>query len=132
MKENEVLKAVDAVEETQFLSAEDILSSEDITTLDLEIPEWPKNGRPGVVRLKTMTGAEAVKFEKVMKGPQRDLGTPLLISACAVKQDGTPLFTSDQVAKLQQKSVRVFNRLQKAALELNGFTKEAEEVAKNA
>ena len=117
----------------QMLTVDDILGAEDLTTIDVEIPEWPKNGNPGVIRLKTMTAKESIFFTKSMQNnPQnRDNAMIRLIQRCAITDAGDPLFTEAQVKALSEKSVRVFNKLQKAALELNGFTDLAEQAAKN-
>lgn len=137
-----------------LLSADEILAGTDPSRLeyiDVPVPEWtpgygdPKAGdiKPKKVRLRVMTGDEAMEFAD----HQQALSVPLqpgqpkpkrdsmirLVCQCAVDNDGNPLFTEAQLTQLGGLSFAVLQRLQDAALVLNGFAKEddAQEAAGN-
>lgn len=97
-----------------------ILGAPDIRTEDVHVPEWG-----GAVRLKTMTGTERNAWGASLAGPD---GAPnmrlylaALIVACAVGEDGAPLFTRDDIPVLADKSGAALARLQVAAERLNGL-----------
>lgn len=113
-------------QEVTLLSAEAILAAEDIKTVDVNVPEWG-----GTVRLRTLTGEEAMRFAESVTGENRSESAVRIVGLCAIKDDGTPLFTEEQLTQLKQKSLRAIMRLQREAMTINGFTEEEAEAAKN-
>lgn len=99
----------------RFLSAQDILSADDITTVDVFIPEWD-----GYVRLKKMSASIAIRLasEDVKLTPgEHDV---LLIMNSAITEDGSPLFPNREAFEaLKEKSLTAIRRLQRAVIDLN-------------
>lgn len=100
-----------------FLSADDILSAEDLTVTKVHIPEWK-----GTVRFRALSAFEAIRFQEGLAGPQRKEAWVKIFALCAVDADGQKLFTTDKMEALRKKSTPVFLRLQKMLMTLNGFT----------
>jgi len=112
------LKSEPTVEESKpkrFLSAQDIFSADDITTIDVFVPEWD-----GYVRLRKLSAAVALKMasEDVKLTPgEHDV---LLIMQSAINEDGSPLFPNkESFETLKEKSLTAIRRLQRAVLDLN-------------
>ena len=119
----------------RYLTAEQILEMDDLNTLDVEVPEWPIDGEPGIVRLKTLSAREALTFQKQMQtnNKAREDAMVSIVVLSAVDENGERLFNQKQVELLRDKSVKVFTRLQTAAMELNGFSNpKRDEELKNA
>jgi hypothetical protein len=107
-----------------LLNKEQIKQVSDIETLDVEVPEWG-----GVVRLKSLTGAERDRFEAgVVQGQGRNTTVNMknlrakLVAQSAVAEDGSPLFSEDDVKWLGEKSAKALNRLFNAAQSLSGLS----------
>lgn len=118
----EILPA-ETPKKSRLLTAEQILGMDDLNTVDVEIPEWSINGEPGVVRLKALTAREAMTFQKQMQSNNKAREDAMIsvVVLSAVDENGERLFNQKQMELLREKSVRVFTRLQRAAMELNGF-----------
>lgn len=116
----------------RILTAEQILGMDDLNVEEVEIPEWSVDGQPGILRLKTMSAREAMNFQKQMNvSPKaREDAMINLIVMSIVDERGERLFTAKDVERLRDKSMRVFVRLQKAAMSLNGFDDNAAATAK--
>lgn len=97
---------------------------DDRPTVYVHCPEWG-----GHVKLIAMTGDQAERFAK-SREKEKDSGTGMyaIISACAIDENGARLFPDPDV--LRGRSLSVLNRLQNAALKLNGFREEAVNEAK--
>jgi len=108
----------------RYLTAEQILEMDDLNTMDVEVPEWSIDGEPGIVRLKTLSAREALTFQKQMQvnSKAREDAMVSIVVLSAVDENGERLFHQKQVELLRDKSVKVFTRLQTAAMELNGFS----------
>jgi len=118
----------------KLLSKAQILSSDDLETVDVEIPEWKdEDGNPGVVRLQSLTGEGIVSFSN-QTDAQKKNSAVRIIAMCAVDEAGNLLFTEDEVAAIQKKSIKAILRLQEAAMKLNGMNadKKEEDKLKNA
>jgi len=119
----------------RYLTAEQILGMDDLNTMDVEVPEWPIDGEPGTIRLKTLSAREAMTFQKSMQSSPRAREDAMvnIVVLSAVDEDNNRLFNPKQVEALRDKSVKVFTRLQTAAMELNGFATPKKELdeAKN-
>lgn len=118
-----------------LLTASDIFSGGENPYTPLEIPEIVKNGQPGVVYLKPLSTKAVIKFSKSQKDDNReDEILPLIVQAL-VNPDGTPIFrTEEDLARLQEMSMPVFNRISRAVMaQIRGKddTKEASESNKN-
>lgn len=98
-----------------LLTAEAILGASDLTSEDVPCPEWG-----GTVRVRVLGAGERRAFEKRLgelpKDDSLDIRS-LLVGMCAVGEDGTPLFSPEQLAALAKKSsvpiVRLFDRCKK-------------------
>ncbi|MGW0805273.1 hypothetical protein [Nonomuraea sp. NPDC002799] len=107
-----------------LLSKDQIWQASDITFEDVPCPEWG-----GEVRLRGLQGNERDEFEakslKKGKGGQREVEIKnlraRLIAACAINEDGSPMFTSGDVLRLSQKSAVPIDRLFKVAQRLSGL-----------
>lgn len=108
----------------QELTADDIFGTDDLTVVPFKVPEWQKNGKPGVIFFKVMSADAASMFQEMLKvKDQRRNAMVHLIAACACSSDGRLLFDEDAVAKLQKKNVAVFMRMQDFLLKLNGMSR---------
>jgi hypothetical protein len=106
----------------QTLTADDIFAADDTTLKPLTIPEWTKNGKPGVLWFKVMTADESFRFNDMMKmdATKREAVIRLL-SQCACDENGNLLFKSSDLEKLRKKNISIFLRMQKFLLQLNGM-----------
>ena len=125
----------------KLLTAEEILAADDLTHIDVPVPEWTPGYIEGAdveighadhvavrnVRLRVMTADEAIIFATSTQsgdaGKRNEL-VVTLIAACAIDENGDQLFSQEQVDGLKKKSFVVYQRLQDAVLLLNGFADE--------
>jgi hypothetical protein len=117
-----------------YLTKEQILAAEDLKHEDVEVSEWG-----GVVRIKTMTGAERDAYDQVSY-PNVENNDPAfdwenfrarLLSFCLVDDSGERLFTGvDEVKALGRKSHAAIERCFKVAKRLNGIGAEVQEALK--
>ncbi len=111
---------------SKYLTAAEILASDDLETAEMEVPEWG-----GTVRFRVMTADEAIKFQETINTPAKKNAWVKILALCAVDGDGKRLFSDKEMDQLKQKSTAVFLRMQRFLLKLNGFTSDAEDAAKN-
>ena len=117
-----------------YLTAQDILSADDIGVEDVEVPEWG-----GTVRVQGLNGQERDGFEAAMtekrgKSYEANLSNirAKLVARTVVDADGNRLFGDDQVSKLGKKSGAALERVFSVARRLSGMTSEdVEELAGN-
>ena len=109
-----------------ILNKDAILGIDDMTTVDVEVPEWG-----GTVRLRTLTGGERDKFESDMvdqRGKNNKLNLvnvrARLVALCAVDEGGKRMFGDSEVSKLGAKRASILDKLFVAAQKLNGMTEE--------
>lgn len=97
-----------------------ILDANDLKSVVESVPEW------GVeVRFKQLTAEATLKMTEEMDLPEnKGLGMFLVIIASAINEDGTPIFTRDDIEALKKKSLPVLNRLQRVALRVNAMLPE--------
>lgn len=116
------------------LTASDIWDAPDLETQDVLVPEWPKNGKPGFIRLHQLNAEDSSKMYRFTDQAKylRD-GMFIIVIFCARDPEtGAQIFPIDgatdedveaameaHLKKLRKKSARVFNRLQRIALKLN-------------
>lgn len=118
----------------QFLSADDILGVDDITpsVVEVEVPEWSKNGKPGKLRFRPMTASEAVRFQNTLGSKEnKNKAWVRIFALCAVDKNGDRLFSDARMSDLMEKNTGVFMRLQTQLMSLNGFDEAAKAAAKN-
>lgn len=106
-----------------LLSKDAIWQAEDTQIVDVAVPEWG-----GSVRLRGLSGKERDAFEAASV---QQIGNDVkvnkqnfrarLIAACAINEDGTPLFDKGDVIHLGQKSAKALDRLFDECLSLNGM-----------
>lgn len=108
------------------LTAEDLFGRGGYTML--EIPELPKGGRPGVVWLRPLSAGDVMDFTARVGGdekPESEKTQAMLemIASAVVNEDGSAIFTEEQVGRLREMSMSVFSRLATAVNELTGAGK---------
>ncbi|WP_116048780.1 hypothetical protein [Amycolatopsis palatopharyngis] len=117
-----------------LLSRDQILEAKDITSEDVDVPEWG-----GTVRVMALSGWERDKFEAAMvagKGKNRtvtmDNVRAKMAAASIVNEDGQRLFSESDVRELGKKSAAALQKVFKTAQRLSGLTDDdAEELAGN-
>lgn len=112
------------------LSRKAILEAGDIASEEVDVPEWG-----GSVLITTMSGMQRDAWEQSLIVPgtrKTDVSNvrAKLVAACAVDDDGAPLFTAADVEALGRKSATALERLAKVAQRLNGLTEQALEEAR--
>lgn len=111
-----------------------IIEAQDIQKELVKVPEWG-----GDVYVKMMTGKERDTFESSLfetKGDDRKQNLvnmrARLAAMTIVDDNGTRLFSDDDVNALGKKSARALDRIFKVAQKLNGIGADAvEELTKN-
>ena len=110
-----------------LLTRDQILGVQDLTFVEVEVPEWG-----GTVRVRMMTGAERDSFEAgtvTRHGKRIDVNVvnirARLVALTVVDEKGERLFTEADVEVLARKSSAALNRVFEAARVLNGLTEEA-------
>ncbi len=107
-----------------YLSADQILATDDRKYAEVEVPEWG-----GTVRLATMTAQQRDQYEYALANRKEDdTQAPsmraTLVAACAVDENGALLFTAQQVEALSAKNASALNRLWHKCLEINLMRKQ--------
>ncbi|MEU5361135.1 hypothetical protein ACFY9R_26620 [Streptomyces albidoflavus] len=109
-----------------FLTADQILSADDLQREPVSVPEWG-----GTVLVQGMTGTERDKFESAMmndnlSGVSRDRALDnyraRLAAACIVDESGKRLFQGSAVKRLGEKSAQALSRVVDVASRLSGLT----------
>lgn len=111
------------------LSKAAILAADDKKMVDMEVPEWN-----GSVKIRVMSGTERDRFEAEFVGGNKsvDMVRAKLVAKCLCDEDGTRLFTEQEIPQLGEKSAAVLDKLFTACMKLNRFTKDdVEELAGN-
>lgn len=117
-----------------LLTRDAILATQDLPFEDVEVPEWG-----GTVRLRIMTGTERDAFElstsatnsEDKKRNYENLRARL-VALTAIGEDGTRLFSDEDVAELGRKSSAALDRCFEVATRLNALgKKEVEALGKS-
>lgn len=116
------------------LTREAILAANDLPTEVVSVPEWG-----GEVIVRGMRGIDRDAFETALfkgEGDEKRFSPEniraRLVAACAVDDKGAPLFTTDDVAALGQRSAIALDRVYDVAQRLSGIgKKELETAVKN-
>ena len=114
-----------AMPEPKQLSADDILAAKDLEILPVDVPEWN-----GSVNLRVLPADEGLALNEELQDLQKAKNQTdaifLLLGACLVDAAGKRLFsTKESVQALKSRSIKVLLRLQKIALQLQGWGDEA-------
>jgi len=120
----------------KLLSRDDIFRVVDVHTEIVDVPEWG-----GAVKVRGMTGRERDQYEQSMlvadkKGtlkPDMTDARARLVVACAVNEDGSPLFADKgDVLMLSMKSAAALDRVSSVASVLSGISdRDLEDLVKN-
>lgn len=114
--------------------AQDVLAVDDLAPTPVSCPEWGRR-----VLIRPLRGYERGEWEQRVDAAKRANDGELpqflrekLVVAAAVRPNGEPLFTVDNVKALSQKHAAPIGRLSDFVLDNSGMTKKAvEEAAKN-
>ena len=111
------------------LSKQEILAAEDKQTESVFVPEWGGHVTVAVMSSKARDKYEAGKWQQVGKDikPNFTDQTAKLLALTIVNQDGSLMFTQQEIQKLADKSSIATERVAKVALKLNSLTEEAVE-----
>ena len=117
----------------KVLSADAILSADDLTVELVEVEEWG-----GSVRIRTLTGRERDRLEADLLGSKKNGQVNLdnvrakLVVATAIDEEGNPLFQPGAEEELGKKSGAALTKVATVAQRLAGLnTADVEELAKN-
>ncbi len=106
-----------------ILTKQQILSSDDLPSETVEVPEWG-----GGVVIRSMTGRERDQYEETLLEGKvggdirtKGLRSALLLVTC-VDGEGNHLF--DSAEELEGKSAKVINRLWEVSMRVSGMTEE--------
>jgi hypothetical protein len=114
-----------------MLTKDDVLKAVKLRHEDVQVDEWG-----GTVRVSEMTAGAYDRYQRSLyrvKGTkiEQDLSdmTTSYLQACLVNEDGTPMFSLDEIKSLPAKPIVM---LYDKAQEVNGDNKKAkDEIAKN-
>jgi ribosomal protein L12E/L44/L45/RPP1/RPP2 len=116
------------------LSRDDVLKAEDLTTEEVDVPEWG-----GSVLVRGLSGRERDEFEASMMVRRGKRYVPdtanvraKIVARCVIGDDGERLFTDSDVDALGEKSGAAIDRVYEVAARLSGLSDEdIEEIAEN-
>ena len=111
-----------------FLSKSAILAVDDQRFDSVSCPEWG-----GDVRVRGLTAYEQSYIAKLIAEEKKNEVTLKIVQFGCVDEDGSKMFSADDMAVLRTKSYKVIERLGKRILELTGLgdQSEIEEAKKN-
>lgn len=110
-----------------ILTKDAILSAQDRTTKDIEIPEWG-----GTVRLSVISATDRDAWEQQVYGGDKPNVSDFrarFVALCLVDEQGARMFTDKEVAQLGSKSATALSRVFKAAQKLNALSDDEVEAA---
>jgi hypothetical protein len=112
------------VSELKRLTAAEILAADDITFEEVEVPEWG-----AIVRVRSLTGVDRDRLEAEMiqqRGKNQIVNfvnfRAKLIVASAVDEEGSLLFSQQQILPLGNKNAQALSRVFTVASRLSGFS----------
>lgn len=114
------------------LSREDILAADDLTTEEVDVPEWG-----GSVLVKSLSGVERDAYEDSLRYfvdgkviPNSENARAKLVARTVVDEAGNRIFGDEDVNALGLHSALVLNRVWEKAAQMSGLTDEDVEDAK--
>lgn len=123
-----------------FLTKDQIVESDDLGLLEVEVPEWKPKGwksEDGVPRvfIRVMSVGERDAYEREWIGKKEtgvDNFRAKFLQRVLCDKDGKLLFSAEETALLSQKSARVMARLWEKAMKHNALmADDVETMAKN-
>lgn len=109
-----------------LLTADQILTADDLDTKDVEVSEWG-----GSVRVRGLSGRERDRFEASLRDDRGETDTDniraKLVGRAVIDETGSRVFTDAQINALGEKSGAVLDRLFDEIRDLSGMTDEAAE-----
>lgn len=115
-------------QDADALSVDDILAAEDIEEKWIDVPEWPKNGKPGRVKIRPLNLRQlsAVARRASRKNPagQDEIDRELMVVFTLLEGMVMPKLTAESAKKLSLKSAGAVSRIA-AAINALGVTPEA-------
>jgi hypothetical protein len=116
------MEAVEKQQKEATLTAEDILSFEDLKPVPINIPEW--NGKAFIRQLSAAQGLELGE----LIGEKQTKGTNVkVVVFCLCDVTGKRIFRDDQATTIQSKSMKVLNRIANVCLRVNGIGEDSKE-----
>jgi hypothetical protein len=110
-----------------MLTRDQILAATDLPTAQVDVPEWG-----GSVLVRTMTAGQRDRFEASVQGKRIEDIRATLAALTICGEDGSLLFSAEDVAALAGKSALALNRVFETAGRLNGILPgDVEELEKN-
>lgn len=112
------------------LSRDQIFSKPDIETDEVDVPEWG-----GAVRIRSITAAQQKEIAKIQNNTARSetdryaRGRLQMVVFGCVDKEGSPLFTEDDFAALEERNPGVLNRLSDAIGRISGLSDAATDAA---
>lgn len=113
-----------------LLTKDEIFEADDLQYIEMEIPEWG-----GSVRIGVLSGYDRERFEKewtedkVLDEFQARVN---YLAACLIDENGKPMFTRDELHKLNKKNWLILERIIKRSMQLSAIgNKSVEALAKN-
>ena len=111
-----------------LLNGTQILEAVDKRHIDVAVEEWN-----GPARLLVLSGRERERFERDSLGPDGKAipgFRQLLLVRTLINEEGHRLFADGDMDMLAEKSGAVLSRLFEIAMDVNGFSKKADETAR--
>lgn len=109
-----------------YLTAGEILALDDLTTEEVEVPEWGCT-----VRVRTMRAIERERFDMWLAENRIEAtdrrAYPTLVALTAIDERGEPLFARESIEALAQKNGAAVQRVFAASMHLSGLSGEAQE-----
>lgn len=109
----------------KILSAADILAADDMKLVEVDVPEWG-----GTVYLRPLSALEALELRE-SDNTDRKHSAMKLTFLCCCNEDGSQMFTNEDVEKLSKKSLSAMLKIQKVAMQINGLSGGTVEAVKN-
>lgn len=115
-----------------YLSADSILSVNDIKMESIDVPEWG-----GRVCVRSLSGIDRDTWEVYAQAEFQKVNKPVnmrakLASLCLCDSEGNRIFTDAQVNKLAEKSAKALDRVYEAAISVNALSgEEIDAIEKN-
>lgn len=121
-------KVDEKLNEAQKLTAQEILLGGEEGFKRIELQSVLKNGKPGVVWIRPLPAREVLAFVGVPKEKQLEAMAPL-IGKAVVHEDGSPMFTTEELKQLVDISISVFTELSTVVTaQMKGLTEGTKDV----
>lgn len=125
-----------------MLTKQQILNARDTVVETVPVPEWAPPGtslEEAVVNVRSLSGLQRDAFEASLVTGQGRARAPdmrnmraKLCAQCIVDEQGTQMFTNDEIALLGDKNAKALDRVFSVAQRLSGFTDaDVQDLAKN-